>query len=127
MFLKMFPFLKIAEQRIREAQERGDFANLPGEGEPLNLQDDRNIPEDLRLAHKILKNAYCLPPELDEKKKIRQMEDMLDNVSDEKEKYKLLKKINFKIMKLNMMGNRSPLLEEKQLYFKKLVQKLDRK
>ena len=122
----MFPFLKIAEQRIREAQEKGDFDNLPGEGEPLNLQDDRNIPEDLRLAHKILKNAYCLPPELDEKKKIRQMEDMLENVSDEKEKYKLLKKINFKIMKLNMMGNRSPLLEEKQLYFKKLVQKLDR-
>ena len=122
----MFPFLKIAEQRIREAQEKGDFDNLPGEGEPLNLQDDRNIPEDLRLAHKILKNADCLPPELDEKKKIRQMEDMLENVSDEKEKYKLLKKINFKIMKLNMMGNRSPLLEEKQLYFKKLVQKLDR-
>lgn len=123
----MFSFLKIAEQRIREAQEKGDFDNLPGEGEPLNLQDDRNIPEDLRLAHKILKNADCLPPELDEKKKIRQMEDMLDNIPDEKEKYKLIKKINFKIMKLNMMGNRSPLLEGKQLYFKKLVQKLDRK
>ena len=83
MSFKMFSYLKIAEQRIKEAQERGDFDNLPGEGEPLDLQDDRNIPEDLRLAHKILKNADCLPPELEEKKEIRQMEDMLDNIPDE--------------------------------------------
>ena len=122
----MFSYLKIAEQRIKEAQEKGDFENLPGEGQPLDLKDDQHIPDDLRLAYKILKNADCLPPELEEKKEIRQMEDLLDNIPDEKEKYKLLKKINYKIMKLNMSGNRSPLLEEKQLYYKKLIEKMDR-
>ena len=119
--------MKIAEQRIREAQERGEFDDLPGRGEPLELEDDRNIPEDLRLAYKILKNADCLPPELEAKKEIRQMEDLFESIPDEKERYKLLKKINYQIMKLNMMGKKSPLLEEKEIYFKKVVEKIDRK
>ncbi|MBW2043539.1 MAG: DUF1992 domain-containing protein, partial [Deltaproteobacteria bacterium] len=84
-------------------------------------------PEDLRLAYKILKNSDCLPPELAEKKEIRQMEDMLSNIPDEKERYRLIKKINYKIMKLNMMGKKSPLLEEKQIYYRKLVEKVAKK
>lgn len=116
--------MKIAEQRIREAQERGEFENLPGRGEPLRLEDDSNVPEDLRLAYKILKNADCLPPELEAKKEIRQMEDLLDGIPDEKERYKLVKKINYQIMKLNMAGKKSPLLEEKELYYKKVVDKM---
>lgn len=120
----MFDYLRIIEQRIREAQERGEFDNLPGHGKPLDLEDDSNVPEDLRLAYKILKNADCLPQELQEKKEIRQMEDLLASLPDEKERYKLIKKINFKIMKLNMMGRKSPLLEERQIYFGKLVDKL---
>ena len=75
------------------------------------------------MAYKILKNADCLPPEIEEKKEIRQMEDMLANIPDEKEKYKLIKKINYKIMKLNMRGAKSPLLEEKQIYYSKLVER----
>jgi len=123
----MFGYLKIVEQRIREALERGEFDNLQGQGEPLNLEDDSNIPEDLRLAYRILKNADCLPPELELKKEIRQMEDMLENIPDERAQYLQIKKINYKIMQLNMMGHKSPLFEEKQLYYKKLIEKFGRK
>ena len=123
----MFPFQKIAEKRIKEALKRGELDNLPGRGEPLDLEDDSNIPEDLRMAYKVLKNANCLPPELQLKKEIRQMEDMLDHIPDEKEKYKQIKRINFKIMRLNMLKRRSPLLEEPQLYFKKLLDRLGKK
>lgn len=123
----MSGYLKIVEQRIKEAQEKGEFDNLPGQGEPLKLEDDSRIPEDLRLAYKILKNADCLPPQLELKKEIRQMEDMLENIPDEKEKYRQIKKINYKIMRLNMMGRKSPLLEEKQIYYKKLVDKFGQK
>ena len=122
----MFGVLNIVEKKIMEAQRNGEFDDLPGHGEPMEYKEDRHIPEDLRLAYKILKNANCLPPEVEEKKEIRQMEDMLDNIPDEKEKYKLIKKINYKIMKLNMLGNKSPLLEEKQLYYKKLVERLEK-
>ena len=124
----MFPgFTKIIEERIRRAQKKGDFDNLAGSGKPLVFDDDRCVSEDLRLAYKILKNSGCLPPEIEEKKEIRQMEDLLETIPDEKEKYKLIKKINYKIMKLNMMGKKSPLFEEKQLYYKKLIERLDRK
>ncbi len=115
---------KIVEQRIKEAMENGEFENLPGKGKPILIEDDSHVPEDLRLAYKLLKNADCLPPELLEKKEILQMEDMLASVPDEKERYKLIKKINFKIMKLNVMGRKSPLLEEKQIYYKKLIDKI---
>jgi len=118
---------KIVEQRIKEAMEKGEFDDLPGKGRPIPLEDDSHVPEDLRLAYKVLKNADCLPPELLEKKEILQMEDMLSMIPDAKERYKLIKKINFKIMKLNMMGKKSPLLEERQLYYKKLVDKIAEK
>jgi hypothetical protein len=123
----MFGYLKIVEQRIKEALERGEFDNLQGRGEPLNLENDSNIPEELRLAYRILKNADCLPPELELTKEIRKMEDMLENIPDEREKYLQMKKINFKIMQLNMMGHKSPLFEEKQIYYKKLIEKFGKK
>jgi hypothetical protein len=47
----------IAEQKIAAAIARGDLDNLPGAGRPLELDDDALIPEDLRIAVRILKNA----------------------------------------------------------------------
>jgi hypothetical protein len=120
-------YLKIVEQRIKEALEKGEFDDLPGKGKPLALEDDSHIPEDLRIAYKILKNADCLPPEIQERKEIMQMEDMLASIPDDLERYKLIKKINYRIMKLNMSGKKSPLLEEKQIYFQKLVDKFAQK
>jgi hypothetical protein len=123
----MFGFQKIIEKRIREALERGEFDHLPGSGEPLKIEDDSHIPDDLRLAYKILKNADCLPPELQLRKEIRQMEVMLEDIPDEKEMYRQIKKINYQIMRLNMMRKKSLLMEESELYFKRIVDKLAKK
>ena len=123
----MNPHQKIAERRINEALEKGEFDDLPGRGEPLPLEDDSHVPEDLRLAYKVLKNADCLPPEIELRKEIRQMEDMLESIPDEKEKYRQIKRINLKITQLNMMGHKSPLLEENQVYHSKIIDKLGRK
>jgi hypothetical protein len=117
----------IIERKIKESQEKGEFDNLPGRGEPLKLEDDSGVPKDLRMAYKILKNADCLPPELELKKEIRQMEDMLAGIPDEKERYRLMKKINMKITRLNMMGRKSPLLEADQVYYSKVIDKLGKK
>ena len=123
----MNPHERIAERKIKEALEKGELDNLPGRGEPLNLEDDSRVPEDLRMAYKVLKNADCLPPELELRKEIRQMEDLLETIPDEKEKYRHIKRINLKITQLNMMGHKSPLLEESQLYYSKIVDKLGKK
>lgn len=112
---------RVAEKRINEAIQRGEFDNLPGSGEPLNLEDDRQIPDDLRLAYKVLRNADCLPPELELKKEIRTAEELLDSLEDESSKYRQIKKINYLIMKLNTMREGSVQWEEKQLYYEKMV------
>jgi hypothetical protein len=117
-------YARIVEQRIREAQENGEFDNLPGRGQPLRLEENSHIPEDLRIAYKILKNADCLPPEIQEKKEIHQLEELLAGIPDEKERYKLIKTINFRIMKLNILGKKSPLLEENQIYYRKVIDKV---
>ena len=115
---------KIAEERIREAIERGEFDDLPGKGKPLDLEDDSHLPPDLRMAYKILKNADCLPPELELRKEIRTTEELLAGVQDTQEKYKQLKKLNYLIMKLNMTRRVSMALEENQHYFEKVVDRM---
>ena len=94
-------FDRIVEERIRDAQRRGDFENLEGSGKPLRLDDESNIPEDLRLAYKVLRNADIMPPELELRKEILRTEDLLEQMPDTAEKYRLLNKLNFMIMKLN--------------------------
>ncbi len=120
-------FDDIIEKRIQESLAKGEFDSLPGRGKPLQLEDDSHIPEDLRLAYKVLKNANCLPPEVELRKDILQMKDMLDAIPDEKEKVRQIRRINYKIMKLNAMGRGSPLFEENEIYYSKVVDKLESK
>ncbi len=115
---------KIAEERIREAIQRGEFDNLPGKGKPIKLEDDSHIAPELRIAHKILKNAGCLPPEIELKKEIQTTEELLSGIKDTQEKYRQIKKLNYLIMKLNMMRRVSPLLEEGQYYYEKVLDKV---
>lgn len=113
-------FEKIIEERILRAQREGEFDNLPGAGEPLVFSDDSWIPEDLRLAYKILKNADCTPPEIELKKEIMQTETLLAGMKDTEESYRLLKKLNFLIMKFNTLRNGSITFEMPQQYMDKL-------
>lgn len=79
-------FEHIAERKIREAQQQGEFDNLPGAGKPLPEEDQSSIPEDLRLAYKILKNASCLPLEMEMQKEILPLQDLLHTVTDDNER-----------------------------------------
>jgi hypothetical protein len=120
-------FSKIIEERIRKAQKKGVFENLEGAGKPLNLKDDSHIAEDLRLAHKILKNADFLPPEIELKKEIQRTEDLLSGMKDTAQKHRTLKKLNYLIMKLNAVRDTSIELEMPQQYSLKLVDRLESK
>jgi len=63
----------LIEQRIREATERGEFDGLPGQGQPMALDDDLLIPEEVRVAHRILKNSGYVPPEAQQLSEINQL------------------------------------------------------
>jgi DnaJ-like protein len=41
----------IVEKRIREAIAQGQFENLPGAGQPLNLEEYFSTPEEVRMAY----------------------------------------------------------------------------
>lgn len=116
---------KIAENRILEAMEAGLFDNLEGKGRPLKLEDDSHVPPELRMAYKILKMADCLPPELELRKEIVRLQDLLAALPDEAEKLKHMRRLNFFVMKLNMMRKVSPLLEEHEVYTPKIIERLE--
>ena len=122
----MFPgFEQLIESRIKKAQDNGAFEDLPGRGKPLNLEDDRHIPEDLRMAHKILKNAGCTPPEVQLRNDIRTTEDLLANMTDTEQKYRTIKKLNYLVLKLNALRNTNASFEIPQRYYADVVDRLE--
>ncbi|MCV9880559.1 DnaJ family domain-containing protein [Brenneria izbisi] len=78
---------EIAERHIAHAQQDGVFDNLPGSGRPLILDDDSTVPQALRVAYRLLKNAGCLPVELQERKEALALADMLQTISRESPDY----------------------------------------
>ena len=118
-------FEKIIEERIRRAQQKGEFKNLEGAGKPLNFENDSHVAGELRQIYKILKNADCLPPEIEIKKEIQRTEDLLSGMQNTCEKYRTLKKLNYLILKLNTMENIPISAEMPQRYVGKLVERLE--
>lgn len=100
-------FQRIVEERIQEAQRNGAFENLPGKGKPLELEDLSWVPEDLRVAYHVLKNAHVLPPEAELHKEIHTLEDLLRYIDDEGERLVLAKIIQEKVVRLDLLSRRS--------------------
>jgi hypothetical protein len=115
---------RIAEQRIREAMERGEFDNLPLHGQPLKLDDLTSVPEHLRMGYKILKNAGVLPEEMQLKKEIVSLKTLLDVCHDEAEKQTLQQKMNAKVLRYNMMMEKQLHKPTYQQYRAKILKKL---
>jgi len=118
-FLKIIQ--EVAEQRIRQAQDEGQFDNLSGRGRPLILEDDSMIPEDLRMAYKILKNSGHVPPQIAEEQEIQSALDLLEECRDEKTRYRQIQKINYLVMKINERRKRPIDLEKHQMYYDQAV------
>ncbi|MGZ8466352.1 MAG: DnaJ family domain-containing protein [Candidatus Binatia bacterium] len=118
---------RLAEQRILEAQRKGEFDDLAGKGKPLELADHSDVPEDLRMAYHVLKNANVLPPEAELMKDIRILEDLLKHVEDEGERKSLAKSLQWKIIRLDILKRRSMNLASVRDYSRKIVAKLSRR
>jgi len=72
----------LAERKIEEALARGEFDDLPGTGRPLDLADDSLVPEDLRVAFRILKNAGVAPAEVEARRMIGDLEHFVMQAAD---------------------------------------------
>ena len=114
----------MAEKKIAQAQEEGQFDNLPGSGRPLELEDMSGVPEELRMAYKVLKNAGCLPPELQERKDISRLVDLLEHCQDEKEKLRQMHRLRFMIERSRMRFGRNLHLEAADQYYEDILRRL---
>lgn len=73
----------LVEQRIAAAAARGEFDDLPGAGAPQELDDDLLVPEEVRVANRILKNAGFVPPALEQLRSLRHLQEELNAAGDQ--------------------------------------------
>lgn len=114
----------IAEKRIAEAMDNGEFDNLPGAGKPLPEEDLSHIPPELRMAYRILKNAGCLPPGVADRKEISQLSDLLENCADEKARVEAMRRLRFLLGRMN--DRRHASLEAQDEYYQKVLARLEK-
>ena len=89
-------FASIAEEKIREAIQKGEFDHLPGKGQPLSPDDLAGVPDELRLGYKLLKNAGMIPEEMQLRKEMVTLEDLISICRDETERLRLHRELSVK-------------------------------
>jgi DnaJ homolog subfamily C member 28 len=60
----------LIDKKIREAMEAGEFDNLAGTGQPIDLSENPYEDPDWRTAHRLLRNAGFAPSWIEERKDI---------------------------------------------------------
>ena len=113
-----------AERHIIDAQRKGELDNLPGSGEPLSLDDDSHVPAELRAGYRLLKNAGCLPPELEHRKEAVMLTDLLKGVQESDPRYaELSRRLALLELKLRQAGLNTDFLRGD--YADKLLHKIN--
>lgn len=116
----MMILTELAEQAILEAQRRGEFDRLQGQGQPLSQENDPFMPETLRMAYKVLKNAGYIPPEIQAQREVRSLIECLEQETDESRKMRQIQKVQLFIAKAKLRHG-GLLQEENEKYFQKVV------
>ncbi|KPV39280.1 hypothetical protein AN478_12545 [Thiohalorhabdus denitrificans] len=103
--------------------EEGTFDDLPGQGEPLELEDDSMVPQELRTAYRMLKNSGHLPPELAPNQEIKELEDLLEVVEDPAEAGRARARLRVLTERLQLGRGRGTSLKTEQVYKEKLLRR----
>ena len=90
---------QIAERRIQEAMERGDFNHLQGHGSRVVLDRDQFVAPELRMAYRILANAGCSPEEVRIRKELGDVRAQLARAYRE-ERDNAVRRLNLLLAKL---------------------------
>ncbi|HEX8355146.1 MAG TPA: DUF1992 domain-containing protein [Pyrinomonadaceae bacterium] len=104
-------FDKLVEQKIREAQQAGEFDRLEGAGRPVDLDAYFSTPEGLRAGFAVLRNAGVLPEEAAVLKELNELAARLEDSRDEGERARLKRaaadlKLRYDLMAERRRGGR---------------------
>lgn len=95
----------LVDRRIREAQEQGEFDNLPGKGKPLDLSENPYADPSLGPAFRMLKNAGVVPSFLQQRREILEAVEAarrtLDRTGDERAFKRTAEELNKRIRRYN--------------------------
>jgi hypothetical protein len=69
----------LIDQIMNKAQADGLMDNLPGQGRPLELDDDALVPDEYRLGNRMLKSSGFAPPWIEAQREIEQERTKLDS------------------------------------------------
>lgn len=116
--------IMLAEQRIHEAMRKGEFDHLEGEGRPLKLEaDDPFVPPEIRMAYRILKNAGFVPPEVELRREIADIHDLICMIGDTPERSRAEKRLQYLLSRLAAMRPQRN-LEVERAYHNRLKSRL---
>ncbi len=109
-------FATIAEQRIQDAIRRGELDDLSLQGQPLPREDLTEVPEELRMAYKILKNAGYVPEEITLQKEIVSLRSLLEACTEDAEEHAALsRRLSLRQLQFDLLmekNGRNPALQE---------------
>jgi hypothetical protein len=117
-------FRKIADQRIVEAMERGEFDNLEGAGKRLDLEDDALVPVEYRLAHRVLKNAGYVPEEVRLRNDIAALESLVYEDCEDETRAAALRRLELLRLRLERRSGQARPLHLEDAYRERVVSKL---
>lgn len=102
----MDPLRHIADAKIKDAIDDGHFDNLPGKGKPLQLSDDSRVPAELRGAYSVLRTAGMLPEEMELRKSMVTMRDLITEATDGDEQARLEAELESMSLRFDMLMER---------------------
>jgi len=114
----------VAERKIQEAIERGELADLPGQGRPLDLSDDALVPEEMRMGYRVLKNAGVLPPELEVRNQIHSLEQFILRMESGDGRLQAVRRLNLLRARLDAVQQGTGDLRLQEQYYEQLVARL---
>jgi hypothetical protein len=114
---------RIAEEKIREAIERGDLNDLPGAGKPVPDEEDLAlVPADLRMAYRVLKNAGYVPEEVRLRREIEDASRLLELCDDSSTQYREgLNRLHLLVQRLGEMRGGNLALHDR--YYRQVAEK----
>lgn len=100
-------YSKFIEEKILKAIADGEFENLKGKGEPIDLNSYFNTPAEYRMGHSMLKANNFVPEEVEILREIGLLKEKIKTLTDEAEKKILNKTLNEKSLTLSILLERN--------------------
>lgn len=117
-------FQHLAEKKISQAIQEGTLRTDGWQNRPLPLDDDSLVPPDLRMAYKMLKNAGYLPPEVETRREIARLTDLISATTDENQRLRQMRKLDVLLVKLSTQQGRTINLALQEDYYRKVVERI---